>query len=184
MSLNLSKIKEVAVLYGYASSGKTGILNRLCKDLVKTVGRANSCMEYYGNRHIDKLMRFLLPDGRILGVGTAGDSADLMLQNFIWFHECGSASLKDMGCDIVVLPVRILSQGRKFLSRYNKMDSQAKIVYEELQSLYGIKWKILTPAVGGVFRTNKICKRVANFKTLRRNDALRVLKELHSAVGF
>ena len=184
MSLNLSKIREVIVLYGYANSGKTGILKRFCGDLVKTVGRKNCCTDYYGRGHCDKLMRFSLPDGRVLGVGTAGDSAEIMLQNFIWFHECGNVALEDFGCDIIVFPVRQLLRGRKYLKRYQPSKSHAEIEYEELQSLYGAKWKMLSPAAGGSFHTTKVSKHNANSKKARNADVQRVLKELHVAVGF
>jgi len=184
MSLMLSRIKEVVVLYGNANTGKSGILKCLCADLIKTVGRTNICKDYYGGRRFDKLMRFRLPDGRVLGVGTAGDSADLILQNFMWFHHNGTRSLSDVGCDIIVFPIRRLSQGRRFLKRYLPSTSHAEVEYEELKLLHGATWKELMSPNGGNIHTQTFSKRLVNHRALRKNDAKRVLKELHTVIGF
>ena len=185
-TMNLSRIKDVIVIHGVANSGKTGVLRQLCADFEKLVGAGNYYQEYSAKGKKDVVARVLLPDNRVLGIGTAGDNADTVLENFVSFSDLASvpSNFVNAGCDIVVIPLRMLSISRRFVQRYQKNRSLAEIEFDEILSQYGRKWNLLSPKGKTQIQLKHIDESQPGYMSLRKNEARTALADIHSLIGF
>ena len=139
---NLAGIKDVLVVRGSQNTGKTKVLKRLYNDFVTSCGSVNCHSEPIRKDKKDIVARVLLPDGRVLGIASAGDNADTVLQGFMSFHDTGQGGFVDGACDIVAIALRTISKGRQFVKRYQPQATHAEILFDELRFAYGANWHL------------------------------------------
>ena len=171
--MNLAGIKDVLVVRGAQNTGKTTVLKKLYADFLALCGSSNCHSEPIRKDKNDIVARVLLPDGRVLGIASAGDNADTVLQGFMSFHDTGQGGFVDGACDIVAIALRTISKGRQFVKRYQPQATHAEILFDELRSAHGANWHL--PFVPNT----------ANLPVnARAQHTSSILSALHNIIGF
>ena len=112
--MNLKRIKKVVVVYGKGSHGKSTVLRMLCAELLKGKNisdykiwkedAANNLLNPPNGIQENKpdVMLSVKHDGKLIGVGTGGDSIDVVLKNFMFFDKW----YPDLDFDVVFVAIR------------------------------------------------------------------------------
>ena len=173
--MNLKRIREVYVVAGKGNSGKTTALCEICEDLKAA---AVSIDEHRLGTGADRFFKAKLHDGRVVGVGTAGDTAGFVLENFLYFSEIEQAcdgNLRDSGCDVVVIALSLNDERKARLYKPNR--SSAEI------ALYDVIFPGFMPnftEATKVVKTTRFTARCKNYEQSRIRDRKQVVGELKS----
>lgn len=112
--MNLKRIKKVVVVYGKGSHGKSTVLRMLCAELLKGKNisdykiwkedAANNLLNPPNGIQENKpdVMLSVKHNGKLIGVGTGGDSIDVVLKNFMFFDKW----YPDLDFDVVFVAIR------------------------------------------------------------------------------
>lgn len=167
--MNLKRIKYVYVVAGESNSGKTTILHLLCEYL-RTI--AIEFDDYLLNAS-DRCCKAKLIDGRVVGVGTAGDTAEFVIENFLYFSEGDGSLIQESGCDIVF--VALTKNNGRHGRRYKPNSSSAEI------ALYDVIFPTFMPTVAvptDLVATKRYSRHYYNYQQCRDNDNKLVLQRL------
>lgn len=173
--MNLRRIKQVYVVSGEANSGKTMILHALC-DYLHTIAVE---VDDYSLNSSDQCCKVKLPDGRVVGVGTAGDTAGLVIENFLYFSEGTGTSIRESGCDIVF--IALTKNRNRHNRRYKPNCSSAEI------ALYDVIFPALMPAFTAptdVVATKRYSQHYYNYQQRRDADNKSVLQRLKNFLAI
>ena len=112
--MSLNRIKKVVVVYDKGSHGKSTVLRMLCQALLagKTSSEYNlwKAVSYNGivsppngiQTNRPDVMLAVKHDGKLIGVGTAGDIIDVVLRNFMFFDKWHP----ELDFDVVFVAIR------------------------------------------------------------------------------
>ena len=171
--MNLRKVKEIYVVSGGRNSGKTTILTQLCKHLQMNVPASDSdCINLTSQ---DKCIKVRWHDGRIIGVGTAGDTADCVLENFLNFSDGGSL-FPDVGCDVVAIALTTC-QNRSQM-RYKPNFSSAYLELYDVLIPGFMPTLAVSPTVVPTHYIHGNCKNCQQLRTAAVSAAVQQLRTL------
>ena len=156
--MNYNRIKKVVVVYDKGSRGKSTVLRMLCAELLKGKNKAD-----YKIWKEDSDVNILNPpngiqenkpdvmlavkhEGKLVGVGTAGDIIDVVLKNFMFFDKW----YPELNFDIVFVAVR-KQERRDGLGDCGR--SFPLIGFEDLECRFGLN--VIRPFVRVNYQTNK-----------------------------
>ena len=171
--MNLTKIKQIVVVEGVANSGKTTILKKLCDYL-----KANVPVSDYDSMQLtnqDMCAKARWKDGRIIGVGTAGDMAGCVLENFLYFSDEGSA-IEEVGCDVVA--IALTTHTKRNCLRYKPHLTAAQIELYDVLIPGFMPSLIMTPQVISTHRIHWKCANCQQVRVTAVNAAFQQLKTL------
>ena len=156
--MNFNRIKKVVVVYDKGSHGKSTVLRMLCQALL--VGKANSEFNLWkvdayngivnppngvqANR--PDVMLAVKHDGKLIGVGTAGDIIDVVLRNFMFFDKWHP----ELDFDVVFVAIREQDR-RDGLGDCGR--SFPLIGFEDLECRFGLN--VVRPFVRVNYQANK-----------------------------
>lgn len=179
--MNMNRIKKVIVVYGGGSSGKTTSLRMLCQSLLSgkkqtdfTLIKGDAYQDLVNppnNVQINRpdVMLAVHHNGKLVGVGTAGDIWDSVWQNFMFFDQC----YPDESFDVVFVAIReqhrqkgVGDCGRSF----------PLMALEELECQYGLQ--VQRPFV----RVLKVPKKTGNFKITCQSNNQNLAQKLLAMV--
>ena len=171
--MNLRRIKQVYVVSGESNSGKTTILHALC-DYLHTIAVE---VDDYPLNSSDQCCKAKLPDGRVVGVGTAGDTAGLVIENFLYFSEGTGTSVRESGCDIVF--IALTKNRSRHNRRYKPNCSSAEIaVYDVIFPAFMQAFTVPTNVVA----TKRYSQHYNNYQQRRDDDNKLVLQRLKNFI--
>ena len=171
--MNLKRIKQVYVVSGEGNSGKTTLLLELCNYLRD---KAVAVDDSYKLNSTDMCFKAKLSDGRVVGVGTAGDTAGLVIENFLYFSEGEDRDLLGSGCDVVF--VALTHNNDRHSRRYKPNRSSAEI------ALYDVIFPAFMPSFTEpteIVETKRYSQHYYNFQQLRKENQESLL---HRLKGF
>lgn len=167
--MNLKRIKYVYVVSGESNSGKTTILRSLCEYLRKIAIE----FDCYSLNTSDQCCKARLIDGRVVGVGTAGDTAGFVIENFMYFSEGDGSLIQESGCDIVI--IALTKNNGRHGRRHKPNCSSAEI------ALYDVIFPAFMPAFTvptDVVATKRYSKHYNNYQRYRDDDNKSVFQRL------
>ena len=156
--MNLKRIKKVVVLYDKGSHGKSTVLRMLCAELLK--GKSKSDYKIWKEdsdinilnppngiqENKPDVMLAVKHNGKLVGVGTAGDIIDVLLRNFMFFDKW----YPELNFDVVFVAVR-KQERRDGLGDCGR--SFPLIVLEDFESRFDLN--VIRPFVSINYQTNK-----------------------------
>ena len=172
--VGLKQIKEIYVVEGETNSGKTGILRAFCNYL-KSQKEILDDFEEYKLDDNDLCCKAKLKDGRVIGVGTAGDNADIVNETFLYFGDTNKAF--PIGCDVVV--IALTKNADRKMRRYRPNRSSAEIaLYDVILPAFRPDFSMLTVVV----KTERYSKHHKDWEKYRAKKIEEDVKSLKSAL--
>ena len=156
--MNFKRIKKVVVVYGKGSHGKSTVLRMLCAELLKGKSKNDYKIWKDGSEHNilnapggiqenkPDVMLAVKHEGKLIGVGTAGDVIDVVLRNFMFFDKW----YPELNFDVVFVAVRE-QERRDGLGDCGR--SFPLMGFEHLESRFGLN--VVRPFVRVNYQANK-----------------------------
>ena len=156
--MNANRITKVVVVYDKGSRGKSTVLRMLCQQLL--VGKTSADYQLWKPDAYNDLanppngiqenkpdvMLAVKHEGKLVGVGTAGDVIDVVLRNFMFFDKW----YPELNFDVVFVAVR-KQERRDGLGDCGR--SFPLIVLEDFESRFDLN--VIRPFVSINYQTNK-----------------------------